>query len=152
MTFRTASDLARDLRAGRIDPVELAEQALDRIEAVGDPAIFTEVTRDRALAEARAARERLRAGIPSSLLDGVPVAWKDLFGLKGRVTTAGSVVLKSNPPEAEDAALVGAASRAGMVSIGCVNMTEFAYSGIGINPHYGTPRNPHDRADRKSVV
>lgn len=146
MTFRTASDLARDLRAGRIDPVELAEQALDRIEAVGDPAIFTEVTRDRALAEARAARERLRAGIPSSLLDGVPVAWKDLFGLKGRVTTAGSVVLKSNPPEAEDAALVGAASRAGMVSIGCVNMTEFAYSGIGINPHYGTPRNPHDRA------
>jgi aspartyl-tRNA(Asn)/glutamyl-tRNA(Gln) amidotransferase subunit A len=139
----SAAALSRKLRKAAVDPVDLAEQAFAAIEAAGDPAIFTETFRDRALAEARAARRRLKAGKPASLLDGVPVAWKDLFDIAGRVTTAGSVVLKSNPPAARDAALVAAGKRAGLVSIGALNMTEFAYSGIGLNPHYGTPRNPN---------
>jgi aspartyl-tRNA(Asn)/glutamyl-tRNA(Gln) amidotransferase subunit A len=99
---------------------------------------------ERALTEAKAARKRLKAGNPASLVDGVPIGWKDLFDLRGRVTTAASVVLKSNSPAASDAALVQAGAKAGIVSIGALNMTEFAYSGIGLNPHYGTPRNPHD--------
>ena len=143
MRKTTASALSQDLRSGRLDPVDLCDQVFARIAEVGDSAIFTETLRPRAEAEARAARERLRSGNPASLLDGVPVAWKDLYDFKGRVTTAGSVVLASNPPAAQDAALVAAGARAGLVSVGALNMTEFAYSGIGLNPHYGTPRNPN---------
>ena len=143
---RTAAALGADLRAGRLDACELIEETLAAIADHPDRAIFTEVTADRARREALAARTRLRAGAPLSPLDGVPVAWKDLFDFEGRVTTAGSVVLKSNPPAARDAALLEAAGRAGMVAVGLVNMTEFAYSGIGLNPHFGTPRNPNDAA------
>ena len=150
MTMPTASQLAHDLRAGTRDPVDLVAEVFDRISAHGDAALFVRQTCARAEAEARAARERLRAGNPASLLDGVPLAWKDLFDLKGTVTTAGSAVLRDAPPAAADAALVTAAMRAGLVSIGTVNMTEFAYSGIGLNPHYGTPRNPRDAATHRS--
>lgn len=140
----TAAELGRGLRAGKIDAVELTAWTLDAAANSGDAAIFTELTAKRARTEALAARKRLRAGSPSSVLDGVPVAWKDLFDLKGRVTTAGSVVLKSEPPAKQDAALVAAGAKAGLVSIGCTNMTEFAYSALGFNPHYGTPWNPAD--------
>lgn len=142
--METAASLAHDLRAGMLDPVELVEQVFDRIVAHGDAALFIRQTRDRALSEARAARERLRAGNPASLLDGVPLAWKDLFDIQDTVTTAGSAVLRGSAPAAQDAALVAAGRRAGLVTVGAVNMTEFAYSGIGLNPHYGTPRNPRD--------
>lgn len=146
----TAAELARRLRKGLADPVDLAQQAFAAAKAAGDPAIFTATLESRALAEARAARRRLREGNPASLLDGVPVAWKDLFDIAGRVTAAGSVVLKSAPPAKRDAALVAAGKSAGLVSTGCLNMTEFAYSGIGLNPHYGTPRNPNDKKVHRS--
>lgn len=144
MSIGTVEDLSRALREGRRDPVDLVAEVFDRIDSHGDPALFIRTLRPRAEAEARAARERLRAGNPASLVDGVPLAWKDLFDLKGSVTTAGSAVLRDAAPAASDAALVNAAARAGMVTVGTVNMTEFAYSGIGLNPHYGTPRNPCD--------
>jgi len=144
MSIGTVQDLARALREGRRDPVDLVAEVFDRIDRHNDPALFIRTLRPRAEAEARAARERLRAGNPASLVDGVPLAWKDLFDLKGSVTTAGSAVLRDAAPAAADGALVNAAMRAGMVSVGAVNMTEFAYSGIGLNPHYGTPRNPCD--------
>jgi aspartyl-tRNA(Asn)/glutamyl-tRNA(Gln) amidotransferase subunit A len=150
MRKTTASAISKDLRAGRLDPLDLVDQVFGRIAEVGDTAIFTETLRPRAEAEARAARERLRAGNPNSLLDGVPVAWKDLYDFKGRVTTAGSAVLATNAPAAQDAALVSAGARAGLVSIGALNMTEFAYSGIGLNPHYGTPRNPNGSGPARS--
>ena len=150
MRVTTASSLARDLRAGRIDPLDLVDQVFARMDEVGDTAIFIKTLRPRAEAEAHAARARLRAGNPASLLDGVPVAWKDLFDLKDRVTTAGSVVLASNPPAVQDAALVNAGARAGLVTVGALNMTEFAFSGIGLNPHYGTPRNPNGAGPARS--
>jgi aspartyl-tRNA(Asn)/glutamyl-tRNA(Gln) amidotransferase subunit A len=143
-TAKTAAALGADLRAGRLDAVELTEQTLATIVSHADKAIFTEVLAVRARREAAAAAARLKAGRPLSLLDGVPVAWKDLFDVEGRATTAGSVVLKSNPLVNRDAALLAAATAAGLVTIGTTNMTEFAYSAIGLNPHYGTPRNPHD--------
>jgi aspartyl-tRNA(Asn)/glutamyl-tRNA(Gln) amidotransferase subunit A len=150
MTIPTASQLAQDLRNGTRDPVDLVDEVFDRIACHGDEALFIRKSRDRAMAEARASRERLRAGNPASLLDGVPLAWKDLFDLKDTVTTAGSDVLRTAPPATADAALVTAAMRAGMVSVGTVNMTEFAYSGIGLNPHHGTPRNPRDAKVHRS--
>ena len=141
---KTAAALGADLRAGRADAVELTEQTLAAINSHGDKAIFIDVLAARARREAAAAATRLKAGRPLSPLDGVPAAWKDLFDVEGRTTTAGSLVLKSNPPSARDALLLSAAVAAGLVTIGTVNMTEFAFSGIGLNPHYGTPRNPHD--------
>ena len=141
---KTAAALGVGLRAGRADAVELTEQTLAAINSHGDKAIFIDVLAARARREAAAAATRLKAGRPLSPLDGVPAAWKDLFDVEGRTTTAGSLVLKSNPPSARDAPLLSAAVAAGLVTIGTVNMTEFAFSGIGLNPHYGTPRNPHD--------
>ena len=140
----TAAALGVELRTGRLDPCDLLEATLEAIEGYPDKAVFIELTAERARKEAEASRSRLKGGCALSPLDGVPMAWKDLFDVEGRVTTAGSVVLKNNPPAREDAALLKAAGRAGLVTLGLVNMTEFAYSGIGLNPHYGTPRNPRD--------
>lgn len=147
MASRTATQMAADLKAGRTDPVALAQEAYDLVGTHDDPALFITLFRQRALAEAEASRIRHKSGIPSSPLDGVPTAWKALFDFKGQVTTAGSVVLENDPPATADAEIVAQAAKAGMVSIGTVNMTEFAYSGIGLNPHYGTPRNIHAAID-----
>jgi len=143
-TPRTAAALGADLRAGRLDAIELTERTLAAINSHGDQAIFVEVLAARAHREAAAAAARLKAGRPLSALDGVPVAWKDLFDVEGKVTTAGAAVLKFDPPAIRDARLLAAATAAGLVTVGTTNMTEFAFSGIGLNPHYGTPRNPHD--------
>lgn len=150
MPTDTAVELARKMREGRLDPVAVTEAALEAAAACGDKTIFTGMLASRARAEAEAARKRLKAGTPASALDGVPVVWKDLFDIKGRVTTAGSIVLKGAPPAAEDALLVAAGARAGLVAIGCTNMTEFAFSGIGLNPHYGTPLNPCSKGPARS--
>ena len=150
MNMETVAQLAVKLRQGKLDAVELTEQVLDGIAKCDDQAIFIDLLSERARAEAKAARKRLKAGEPASLVDGVPIGWKDLFDLKGRVTTAASAVLKSNAPASADSALVQMAAQAGMVSVGTLNMTEFAYSGIGLNPHYGTPRNPNDAKVHRS--
>jgi aspartyl-tRNA(Asn)/glutamyl-tRNA(Gln) amidotransferase subunit A len=147
---QTVVQLSTKLRKGKLDAVELTEAVLDKIATCDDPAIFTSALADRARKEATAAARRLKSANPASLVDGVPVGWKDLFDLETRVTTAGSVVLKSNAPALADAALVQAAARAGLVSVCTLGMTEFAYSGLGLNPHYGTPRNPHDSKVHRS--
>lgn len=130
------------IQAGLLDAEHAAEMVLAAIETA-DPAIFTRVTAGRALTEAREASRRIRAGRARGPLDGVPLAWKDLFDLEGLATTAGSKILASAAPAAADAAVVARLKSAGMVSVGRVNMTEFAFSGLGLNPHYGTPANPH---------
>jgi aspartyl-tRNA(Asn)/glutamyl-tRNA(Gln) amidotransferase subunit A len=146
----TVVQLSKKLRSGKIDAVELNEEVLANIASCDDQAIFIDLLADRAGNEAKASRRRLKAGKPLSLLDGVPIGWKDLFDIEGRVTTAASAVLKSSPPASKDAKFVAAGKAAGMISIGTLNMTEFAYSGIGLNPHYGTPRNPNDLKTHRS--
>lgn len=141
---RTAVALGAQLRSRMLDPCDLVEQTIAAIADYPDKAIFIKVMAERARREAAASRARLRAGHALSALDGVPMAWKDLFDVEGRVTTAGSVVLKSQPPAERDAALLQVAVGAGLITIGLVNMSEFAYSGLGLNPHYGTPHNPRD--------
>jgi len=133
------------LQAGSRDPVELAKTTLERIAAYQDQAIFTALLEERALAEAKASGERIRSGRSRGLLDGIPVAWKDLFDTKGAVTTAGSAVLVEGAPAKADADVVRALADAGMVSIGRTNLSEFAFSGLGINPHYGTAHNAASR-------
>jgi Asp-tRNA(Asn)/Glu-tRNA(Gln) amidotransferase A subunit family amidase len=100
--------------------------------------VFLKTRFDAAQAEARAAG----TGTP---LAGLPVSVKDLFDVAGDVTTAGSVALVDAAPATADAAAVARLRAAGGVVVGRTNMTEFAFSGVGINPHYGTPPNPADR-------
>lgn len=130
------------IQSGHLDPRSLVEETLDAIDKDDDQAIFICLTAERAMAEAEAASKRIREGRSCGVLDGIPVAWKDLFDLAGVATTAGSTVLSNDAPAARDADVVTALKQAGMVSIGRTNMSEFAFSGLGINPHYGTPRNP----------
>lgn len=83
-------------------------------------------------------------GTPARPLAGIPVSVKDLFDVAGQVTTAGSTVLAKAAPAQADAAAVARLRAAGAVLVGRTNMVEFAFSGVGINPHYGTPVNPAD--------
>ncbi len=142
-TAMSALHLGTAFAGGVRDAETVTEQTLAAIAACDDPAIFTLVTAERARAEARAAARRAHDGWTRGPLDGVPVAWKDLFDLEGVATTAGSRVLADAAPATQDAPVVARLRDAGMVCVGRVNMTEFAYSGIGLNPHFGTPRNPH---------
>ncbi|MCT9809934.1 amidase [Acidovorax sp. Be4] len=106
--------------------------------------IFTQVYTASALAAAAAADARAAAGITLGPLDGRIVSIKDLFDVAGEATTAGSKVLRDAPPAEKDAVIVQRLRAAGAILIGKTNMTEFAFSGIGINPHYGTPGNAQD--------
>lgn len=138
---------AVEFAAGRTSSRALTEAALDRIaDSKGEGArAFTRVYRAAALDQADAA-DRLRGhGILASPLAGMPISIKDLFDVTGEPTTAGSIALKDAPSARADAAIVQRLRAAGAVIVGKTNMTEFAYSGIGWNPHYGTPRNPWDR-------
>jgi aspartyl-tRNA(Asn)/glutamyl-tRNA(Gln) amidotransferase subunit A len=132
--------LANAFQAGTDDPVRALEAALARASQV--PAAFITVTEARAYREAEASRARWQAGQPLSALDGVPVAWKDLFDMAGTVTTAGAEAYRLRAAASKDAALVNALARAGLVSLGKTNLSELAYSGLGLNPHFGTPVNP----------
>jgi aspartyl-tRNA(Asn)/glutamyl-tRNA(Gln) amidotransferase subunit A len=144
----TLAELAALLAAGKTTSRALTELALACID---DPAgegarTFTGVHRETALAQAQASDELRAHGITPSLLAGIPVSVKDLFDIGGETTRAGSRVLADAPPAQADAECVMRLRQAGAVIIGRTNMTEFAYSGLGLNPHYGTPKNPHDRA------
>jgi len=108
--------------------------------------VFTQLYAATARREAEAWDARHAAGAPATALGGLPVSVKDLFDVAGYVTTAGSRVLADTPAAKVDADAVIGLRRAGAIIVGKTNMTEFAYSGVGLNPHYGTPRNPFDRA------
>jgi len=143
----TLASLADDLAAGRTTARKLVEDCLSRI---ADPAgegqrVFIHVDREAALATADAMDALRRAGAAPSRFAGVPVSIKDLFDIKGQVTRAGSRALDDSAPAEADATAVARLRRAGFVVIGRTNMTEFAYSGIGINPHYGTPKSAWQR-------
>lgn len=135
----TAGDLGRGIGSGEIDPVALTQTYLDAID--GHPLrdrIYARVTHDRALAEARAAQARARAGRRLSLLDGVPISWKDLFDTAGTATEAGSALLKDRVPDA-DAPVLRNATAMGTVCLGKTHMSELAFSGLGLNPVTATP-------------
>jgi aspartyl-tRNA(Asn)/glutamyl-tRNA(Gln) amidotransferase subunit A len=140
---KSIAQLSVQIQAGALDPVALAEETLESIRTYRDPSVFIVLTPERALAEATASSERIRAGRSLGVLDGIPIAWKDLFDLEGMVTTAGSKVLAREPAATTDATVVANLKAAGIVAVGRTNMSEFAFSGLGINPHYGTPQNPN---------
>jgi aspartyl-tRNA(Asn)/glutamyl-tRNA(Gln) amidotransferase subunit A len=101
---------------------------------------------EHARAAADAADARAKAGISLGPLDGTIVSIKDLFDVKGEPTRAGSKILKDAPPAMADAPVVRRLRASGAVILAKTGMSEFAFSGVGMNPHYGTPGNPADRA------
>jgi aspartyl-tRNA(Asn)/glutamyl-tRNA(Gln) amidotransferase subunit A len=141
---QSAAEVGRLIGLGRLDPVEAAEFFLGRIERDRDNPSFILVTRERALKEAQASRTRHREGRAAGPLDGVPIAWKDLVDMAGERTTAGSALYADSPPKESDAPIVANLSAAGLVALGKTNLSEFAFSALGLNPHFGTPRNPRD--------
>ena len=135
----TACDLGRGIGMGQIDPVDLTETYLAAIDDHPHrDRIYVRVTHDRARAEAQAASERAGLGLRRSLLDGVPISWKDLFDTAGIETQAGSDLLKGRVPDA-DAAVLRNATSLGAVCLGKTHMSELAFSGLGLNPITSTP-------------
>ena len=145
--MKPIKDIAADLKEGRTTSRELVEQALSKINDINGEGqrTFIKVHSDAARAAADAQDTLRAAGIVASPIAGLPFSVKDLFDIAGDVTTAGSTILKNSPAATQDAPSVARLRKAGGIVIGRTNMTEFAYSGLGINPHYGTAKNPWDR-------
>jgi aspartyl-tRNA(Asn)/glutamyl-tRNA(Gln) amidotransferase subunit A len=135
----SAAELGREINAGRISPVDLAEAHLSAIDSHPQAdRIFARTTAARARAEAMAAHGRARTGQRRSLIDGVPISWKDNFDTAGTATEAGSALLKNRVP-AKDAEVLATATLMGLVCLGKTHMSELAFSGLGLNPVTATP-------------
>src|SRR4029079_8338986 len=146
--FPTLAKLAEDLESGRTTSRQLVEACIARI---ADPSgegrrTFLHVDKDAALAAADAMDGLRKVKAAPSRYAGIPVSIKDLFDIKGQVTRAGSRALDDSSPAEQDAPTLARLRKAGFVVIGRTNMTEFAYSGIGINPHFGTPKSAWNRS------
>ena len=130
----TACELGRGIDNGSISPVALVKTYLEAIR--NHPLnndIYARISSERALKEASAAEIRAKTNNRLSLLDGVPISWKDLFDSKGINTEAGSMLLSGRIPES-DAVVLGNATQAGLVCLGKTHMSELAFSGLGLNP------------------
>jgi aspartyl-tRNA(Asn)/glutamyl-tRNA(Gln) amidotransferase subunit A len=149
--MRTLEEHAQALADGRTTSRALVEQCLARIvDPNGEGArAFIKVHAESAREMADAMDILRRARREPSRYAGIPVALKDLFDIAGEATPAGSRVLADAPPATAHASVVQRMLAAGFVPVGRTNMTEFAFSGLGINPHYGTPCSPWDRASRR---
>lgn len=150
VTIRNLNEAAAALEAGSTTSRTLVEDCLARIE---DPAgegarVFRVVYAKRARAMADAIDGARRAGYRASAYAGIPISVKDLFDVAGEPTPAGSRVLEHSPPAERNAPIVDRLLAQGLIPVGRSNMTEFAYSGLGINPHFGTPLSPWDHAGR----
>src|SRR3954470_7650843 len=142
--------------AGRVTQNEPSSQALidKALSRIANPdgegqRTFTRVFDESAKLYAEATDRLRAAGAELSPLAGLPISVKDLFDVRGEVTTAGLPSLSNAPAATADATVVRRWRNAGAIIIGRTNMTEFAYSGIGLNPHLGTPANPYGRQDRR---
>jgi len=149
--MRRIEELAQALANGTTTSRALVEDCLARIS---DPAgegsrTFIKVYAEQARAMADAMDTLRRVGRAPGRYAGIPIALKDLFDVAGEPTPAGSRALADAPPATAHALVVARMLAAGFVPMGRVNMTEFAFSGLGINPHYGTPASPWHRAERR---
>ncbi|OZI35853.1 amidase [Bordetella genomosp. 1] len=146
--YPTLTESQRALQEGRTTSAELTDAALAR---AADPAgegvrVYTQVYAEQARAAARASDTLRAAGLARSPIEGLPISIKDLFDVAGGTTLAGSVARRGAPAARRDAVVIERLRAAGAVLVGRTNMSEFAYSGLGLNPHYGTPKNPWDRS------
>lgn len=139
-TTLTVAELGRAYRSGSLDPVSVAEAYLAAIAA--DPVghrVYRVVMEQRALRQASSAKRLFDDGVDLGPLQGVPLAIKDLLDTEGEVSASGSKVMLDRPAARDDSPVAARLDAAGAVFLGRTNMTELAFSGIGINPHFGTP-------------
>jgi aspartyl-tRNA(Asn)/glutamyl-tRNA(Gln) amidotransferase subunit A len=146
--LRPVAALLELLSRGEVTSRSLVDECMS---AIGDPGgegkrTFTRVYEKSARVTADEVDLRRSGNLPLGPLAGLPVSIKDLFDVEGETTLAGSTVLAGAPVASADSTVVSRLREAGAVLVGRTNMTEFAYSGLGLNPHYGTPKNPYDRA------
>lgn len=144
--FPTIELAAIGLEKGQVTAAALVEDALARAQLGEGPRVFTAL-HVKAARDAALAMDALRkAGRAPSRYAGIPITIKDLFDEAGVTTKAGSVAREGAPPATAHAPVVRRLLRQGFIVLGRTNMTEFAFSGLGVNPHYGTPLSPWDRA------
>lgn len=136
VTTLSLTELAKLYRQGEFDPLEVARAYLEKIEP---GPVYRVITAEQALAQAQRAAEQFARGVDLGPLQGIPIALKDLMDTAGEVTAAGSAVLAERPPAREDCPAAARLDLAGAVFLGKTNMTELAFSGVGLNPHFGTP-------------
>jgi aspartyl-tRNA(Asn)/glutamyl-tRNA(Gln) amidotransferase subunit A len=145
LVWRSIGELARAIAGREVSPVEVTQAHLDRVAALdGKLRAFITVTADAALAAAKAAEAAVMAGERLGPLHGVPLALKDLYQTRGVRTTGGSRILADWIPEEDATVTQRLFGAAGAVSLGKLNMHEFAFGPEGLNVHYGTPWNPWD--------
>jgi aspartyl-tRNA(Asn)/glutamyl-tRNA(Gln) amidotransferase subunit A len=146
--MKSIAELARELSRGQTTSQALVGEALERIEThrAQGGAAYISVDADAARAQAKASDQARAAGQVASPLAGLPISIKDLFDVEGQVTAAGSRILASAAPASADAQVVARLRAAGAILLGRTNMSEFAFSGLGLNPHYGTPTLPLDNS------
>ncbi|HEX4367462.1 MAG TPA: amidase [Rhodopila sp.] len=149
--MRRIDELAQALAEGPITRRTLIEDALAKI---ADPngegsRTFIKIHADQARTMADAADQLRKHSRAPTRYAGIPIALKDLFDIAGEPTPAGSAILADAPAAKANAPVVARMLAAGFIPVGRVNMTEFAFSGLGINPHYGTPASPWDRASKR---
>ncbi|HEX7386757.1 MAG TPA: amidase [Castellaniella sp.] len=142
----TLANLQHSLASGAVTSVKLTQQALARAQdsAGQGKQVFTRLYPERALAAAQASDVLRHSGVVRSALEGLPISIKDLFDVAGEPTLSGSKVLHDAPPATQTAAAIRRLQEAGAIVTGKTNMVEFAFSGLGINPHYGTPHSSWD--------
>lgn len=144
MTRPAIAAMRARLNAGNASHEAIVTQALEGAKLPTAEHVFTRLYADAALAAARHADAARQAGVQLPPLAGLPVSIKDLYDVAGETTLAGSVVRRGAAPAAHDCPAVLRLRAQGAAIVGKTNMTEFAFSGVGINPHHGTPRNPAD--------
>lgn len=145
----TLASLEQGLRSGSTSALDLALKCLAAARNGEGPRVYLERFEKSAPREAERSDAHRSAGERARPLEGIPVSIKDLFDVAGRITRAASPARPGASPALADAPAVARLRAAGAVIIGATNMTEFAYSGLGLNPHFGTPLNPFDRAARR---
>lgn len=143
--MQTIEEAAEALSDRRVSAAALVDEALARIADGAVRGTFLAIHADAARAQARAMDTLRDTAATPGRYAGIPVTVKDLFDEAGRTTAAGSAVLRDAPPAKADAPVVARLRRAGFVVIGRTGMTEFAFSGLGVNPHHGTPPSPWNR-------
>ncbi|MEX3936172.1 amidase family protein [Paraburkholderia phymatum] len=135
-THLTMAGTALKLQDGSIDAIDLVSTAIRKSRASRAVFIsFVEWAHDAAVKSAH----RRRSGVPLSRLDGIPFAVKDMIDVSGSRTTAGSITRIDSSPASRNAAVITAMRTMGMIPVGKTNLSEFAFSGLGLNPHFGTP-------------
>ncbi len=147
LTSLSLLQLASAYRSGALDPVSVTDAYLAAAAAHPErDRVFRTLTVERARRQAARAGAQFRAGVDTGPMQGVPIAIKDLLDTEGEVSAAGSRVLLERAPAQQDAPVAARLDAAGAVFLGRTNMTELAFSGIGLNPHHGTPGCALDRS------